>query len=62
MKISELIPMLNSLLSEVGDAEVCVKFNDDTPQEIGSVFTARNVTAPTTEETKNIVVLKAASD
>lgn len=54
--------MLNSLLSEVGDAEVCVKFNDDTPQEIGSVFTARNVTAPTTEETKNIVVLKAASD
>lgn len=61
MKISDLIPMLNSMMREAGDAEICVQVGGAAPRPLNSVFTALKVALPNTEERVNLVVLKVLS-
>ena len=58
MKISDLIPMLSSMMREVGNAEICVQVGKGDPQSIDSVFTALNFSLPGIEEKMNLAVLK----
>lgn len=58
VKISDLIPMLSTLMREVGNAEVCVQVGKNDPQTIGSVSTALNMSLPDTHEEINLVILK----
>ena len=61
MKISDLLPMLNSMMREAGDADICVLVYRGNPQPIDSVFTALNIVLPNTEARVNLVVLKVLS-
>jgi len=53
--------MLNSMMREAGDAEICVQVGAANPGPLDSVFTALNASLPNTEEKVNLVVLKVLS-
>jgi len=53
--------MLNSMMREAGDAEICVQVGGAAPRPLNSVFTALKVALPNTEERVNLVVLKVLS-
>jgi hypothetical protein len=61
VKISELIPTLSTLMREIGDAEVCIKTDNNEPVTIDSVMSALNVDLPNSDEKGNVAVLKGLS-